>query len=71
MAVSLLGDVTIDLTNVRSMPSTVQIHAYAIERDVDVIVPAETHVEMTSRNNNGHLDNRGPSIPLAVGTRSS
>ena len=53
------------------MPSTLQIHAYAIERDVDVIVPAETHVEMTSRNNNGHLANRGPSIPLAVGTRSS
>jgi hypothetical protein len=26
---------------------------------------------MTSRNNNGHLANRGPSIPLAVGTRSS
>ena len=40
VAVSLLGDVTIDLTHVKSLPSEIEIHAYAIGRDVDVIVPA-------------------------------
>ncbi len=37
-AVAMLGDVTVDLTNPGSLPSTVGVHAYAIGRDVDVLV---------------------------------
>src|ERR1035437_3139062 len=70
VAVSILGDVTIDLTKVKSLPSDIHIHAYAIGRDVDVIVPAGTHVEMTGRANNDHLNNRAPSVPMAKDTRS-
>jgi predicted membrane protein len=70
VAVSILGDVTIDLTNVKSLPSDIQIHAYAIGRDVDVIVPAGTHVEVDGRANNDHLNNRAPSVPVAEGTCS-
>ena len=33
VAISLLGDVTIDLTNVKSLPSEIRINAYAIGRD--------------------------------------
>ena len=70
IAVSILGDVTIDLTKAKSLPSDIQIHAYAMGRDVDVIVPAGTHVEMTGRANNDHLNNRAPSVPMAKDTRS-
>jgi predicted membrane protein len=63
VAVSILGDVTIDLTKVKSLPSEVQIDAYAIGRDVDIIVPARTHVQMNGRANNGHLNNGAPSVP--------
>jgi predicted membrane protein len=70
VAVSIFGDVTIDLTNVKSLPSDIEIHAYAIGRDVDVIVPAGTHVEMSGRAHNDHLNNGAPSVPMAEGTRS-
>ncbi len=70
VAVSILGDVTIDLTNVKSFPSEVQINAYAIGRDVDIIVPEGTHVEMDGRANNGHLNNGSPSVPIATGMHS-
>ena len=70
VAVSILGDVTIDLTSVKSLPSEIEIHAYAIGRDVDVIVPSGTHVEMSGRAHNDHLNNLAPSVPMAKGTRS-
>jgi predicted membrane protein len=70
VAVSVLGDVTIDLTNVKSLPSEIRIDAYAIGRDVDIIVPAGTHVEMGGRANNDHLNNGAPSVPLATGVRT-
>jgi predicted membrane protein len=70
VAISLLGDVTIDLTNVKSLPSEIRINAYAIGRDVDVIVPPGTHVEMDGRANNGHLNNGAPSVPISKETHS-
>jgi hypothetical protein len=56
-AVSLFGDVTIDLTNPRSMPSTISVEAYAIGRDVDVLVRPGSRVELSGRANNDHLHN--------------
>jgi hypothetical protein len=56
-AVSLLGDVTIDLTNPRSMPPYVGVQAYAIGRDVEVLVRPGTRVELAGRANNDHLNN--------------
>jgi hypothetical protein len=41
VAVSLLGDVTVDLWKTKSIPAEVHLEAYAIGRDVDVVVPVE------------------------------
>ena len=57
VGVSLLGDVTIDLCEVKSLPPAVDIEAYALGRDVDVIVPAGIRVELTGRTGNDHLRN--------------
>jgi len=56
-AISLLGDVTIDLTNPRSIPPDVIIQAYAIGRDLDILVPPGIRVELSGRANNDHLIN--------------
>jgi hypothetical protein len=68
---SVLGDVTIDLTEVKSLPREVHIEAYALGRDVDIIVPTGTLVELTGRANNDHLSsevasNPGESAPVIV-----
>ena len=57
-AVSLFGDVTIDLTNPRSMPPNIEVQAYAIGRDVEVLVRHGTRVELAGRANNDHLKNQ-------------
>ena len=69
MALSLLGDVTVDLSNTKSMPSEVRLKAYAIGRDVNVLVGPGTHVELTERSHNDHLNNEVPSVPEAQRTR--
>ncbi len=56
-AVALLGDVTIDLTNPRSMPSNIGVEAYAIGRDVEVLVRPGARVELSGRSDNDHLKN--------------
>jgi hypothetical protein len=56
-AVALLGDVTIDLTNPRTLPSNIGVQAYAIGRDVEVLVRPGTGVELSGRANNDHLNN--------------
>jgi len=56
-AVALLGDVTVDLANSRSMPSRTRIQAFAILRDVDVLVGPDTRVELSGRADNDHLRN--------------
>ena len=55
-AISLLGDVTIDLTSPRSLPHSVGVQAYAIGRDVEVLVRPGTRVELSGRANNDHLN---------------
>jgi len=56
-AVALLGDVTIDLTNPRTLPADIGVQAYAIGRDVEVLVRPGTRVELSGRANNDHLNN--------------
>jgi len=63
-AVSLLGDVTIDLTNPRSMPPNIGIQAYAIGRDVEVLVRPGTCVELSGRANNDHLNDEVADIAV-------
>ena len=62
-AVALFGDVTIDLSQTRSVPPEIAIDAWAIFRDVDVIVPEGTHVELVGGCFRGHLTNETPSVP--------
>lgn len=59
----MLGDVTIDLTNPRSMPPNIGVQAYALGRDVEVLVRPGTHVELSGRVNSGHLTNEVADIP--------
>ncbi|MGA3147050.1 MAG: hypothetical protein ABSF33_06195 [Acidimicrobiales bacterium] len=66
-AVALLGDVTIDLTNARTMPREIGVQAYAIGRDVDVLVRPGTRVELSGRADNDHLNNDAASIPSGEG----
>jgi hypothetical protein len=63
VAVSLLGDVTVDLSETKSTPTEVVINAYAILRDIDVIVAKGTHVELSGRADNDHLNNELLDIP--------
>jgi predicted membrane protein len=71
IGLSVLGDVTIDLSEVKSLPRDLHIEAYALGRDVDIIVPSGTHVEFAGRANNGHLNDEtasesGESAPVRV-----
>ena len=68
-AVALLGDVTIDLTNARTIPHEIEVRAYAIGRDVDVLVTPGTRVELSGRANNDHLDNDAADVPWVEGGR--
>ena len=65
IAVALLGDVTIDLSQVSSCPAEVDIEAYAILRDVDVLVAEGSHVEMSGGVLRGDLSNDVPAVPEA------
>lgn len=46
VAVAILGDVTIDLSRTANSPDEIDINAYAIFRDVDVLVGEGDHVEL-------------------------
>jgi len=63
IAVALLGDVTIDLSRARSAPDEVVIDAYAVFRDVDVLVAEGMHVEMSGGVLRGELRNAVPAVP--------
>jgi hypothetical protein len=63
IAVALLGDVTIDLSQNKSAPAEIDIEAYAIIRDVDVLVAEDTHVEMFGGVLRGNLKNEVPLVP--------
>lgn len=62
-AVALLGDVTIDLAHVRSAPPEIEINAWGILRDVDIVVAAGTHVELVGWGIFGSRKNETPPIP--------
>jgi hypothetical protein len=63
IGLSVLGDVTIDLSEVKSLPRELHIEAYALGRDIDINVPSGTRVELTGRANNDHLNNEVVSDP--------
>jgi hypothetical protein len=63
IALAVLGDVTVDLSQAKTVPCNIAINAYAGLRDVDVLVGANTHVEISGRANNGHLRNDVPAVP--------
>ena len=63
IAVALLGDVAIDLSSARSAPAEIAIEAYAILRDVDIVVPEGTHVELFGGVLRGDLVNEVPAVP--------
>ena len=70
IAVALLGDVTIDLSDTKSAPPEVHVEAYAIFRDVDVLVGAGTHVELGGGVLRGDLSNEVPPVPDDRRTRT-
>jgi hypothetical protein len=55
--------VTIDLSRVKSAPAEIDIDAYAIFRDVDVLVAEGVHVEMSGGVLRGDLRNDVPVVP--------
>jgi hypothetical protein len=63
IAVALFGDVTIDLSQTKSAPVEIDINAYAIIRDVDVLVAQGTHVELSGGVWRGDLENHVPPVP--------
>lgn len=62
IAVALLGDVTIDLSQTESAPAEIAVNAYAILRDVDVLVAEDTHVELRGGVLRGDLTNDVPAV---------
>ena len=64
IAVAVLGDVTIDLSDTRTAPASIAIKAYAIGRDVDVLVGPRVRVELFGDVVRGDLRNDVP--PLAA-----
>ena len=62
IAIALLGDVTIDLSQTRSAPAEIAIDAYAILRDVDVLVAPGTHVELSGGSLRGDLRDDAPPV---------
>jgi hypothetical protein len=62
VAVALLGDVTIDLSDTRSAPAAIAIDAYAILRDVDVLVGPRVRVELFGSVVRGDLRNDVPPV---------
>lgn len=63
VAVAFLGDVTIDLSNVRSAPAEIRVDAYALLRDVDIYVAEGTRVELSGSVVRGDLTNDVPAAP--------
>jgi hypothetical protein len=62
VAVALLGDVTIDLSDTRSAPAEIAIDAYAILRDVEVLVGPRVRVDLFGGVVRGDLRNDVPPV---------
>jgi hypothetical protein len=61
VALSLLGDVTVDLSDIKSAPDEIVIKAFALGRDVDIYVAPDTHVELSGIRR-GHLRSEIPQV---------
>ena len=62
VAVAILGDVTIDLAQAARCPADVTIDAYAVLRDVEIVVGDATQVELDGGVVRGDLHNEAPSV---------
>lgn len=62
VAVALFGDVTVDIAQARSTPAEITVRAWALFRDVDIVVPPGTRVELTGGGIRGELANRVPEV---------
>lgn len=62
VAVSILGDVTVDLAGARTLPNVVTVKAFALGRDVDVLVPDGVHVDLSGHARPGHVINDVPCV---------
>jgi hypothetical protein len=69
VAITVLGDVTIDLSDVRSAPSEVRVNAWAIWRDVDIYVAPGTRVELFGGKVLGDLTNETGAAPGTAASR--
>ena len=66
-AVAVLGDVTIDLCNARVTSSEITVTAYAILRDIEIIVPDGVEVEISGVTVRGDIESTVP--PVTWGRR--
>ena len=62
-AVALFGDVTVDLAGAHSVPSVVEISAWALFRDVTILVAPGTHVDVVGDSFIGEVHNAVPALP--------
>jgi hypothetical protein len=61
-AFALFGDVTVDIARARSMPTEITVRAWALFRDIDIIVPSDAQVELTGGGIRGHLTSHMPDV---------
>jgi len=61
-AVALFGDVIVDLAASRNLPASVELHAYAVLRDIEVCVPEGTVVEVTGLRVTDHVSSDVPDV---------
>jgi hypothetical protein len=63
-AIALFGDVVVDLAAAQKLPAHIELRAYALLRDIDVLLPRGTAVEVTGRSVDNHVKLEAPDIPV-------
>lgn len=63
VALSVFGDVEVDLASAKSLPPIIELSAYPLGRDVDIRVPEGTAVEVVSSWTTGHVNYEVPDVP--------
>lgn len=63
VVIALLGDVVVDLGRTWSLPAFVELRAYALLRDIEVVIPQGTAVELTGRALANHVSSNVPDVP--------
>ncbi len=69
-ALALFGDAVVDLAAAHSVPEVVDISAWAVLRDVTILVPPGTHVDVVGDSFVGEVHNATPMVPAAHRTHS-